>query len=289
MIGEEFLKSGQPQKSILPFKKATILNPYSFSAQSDLAEALLSLDKENEAFSSIKKGLSFNPSDLNLHKFLIRTLERKQRLEDIGSFSEEIADMIENPNSIPNFYFASAEALVHCEKFSQALLMYKKAFMENGPPVAYNQHYHYGLALYHEGRFEEALVQFGRVKELNPNVKQAWNSTAHINYCLGRVQKAKEEFEYIIQNGLEINSTHSNFLLVLLHLGESEEMINQSKERLGQLIASYRFSNFQSLYQKELKITKTILQRDDIDEKTREFNMKKLEGINFLLSFIFKK
>ncbi len=40
------------------------------------------------------------------------------------------------------------------------------------------------------------------------------------------------------------------------------------------------------LYNDQLKITQTILERGDIDEETRKFNIKKIEAINFVLSYV---
>jgi len=283
-IGSELLGDGQFQKSILPLKKAIIINPGNSAAQNDLIKALFKLGKENEAFSYLKKGLSLNPELDTLHYLLITELKERDRLEDLEAFSKEVANMIVDPKSVPIFYFASAEALVRCDLFPQALGVYRKT-VENHPPVRFDHHYHYGLTLYREGQLEEAIVQFEHARGLNSNSNHVWNSIAYLNYCLGRVQKAKEEFEYIIQNGMEINLTYPNFLLVLLHLDESEEVINQYKERLKQSTHSDG-SGLPKLYDAELRTTQILLDRDDIDEKTREFNIQKLKNIKQVLSFL---
>ena len=283
-IGEELLKSGQFHKSIFPLKRVTIMDPHNNTAQIDLARALFGLEKENEAFSSIKKALSLNPKAECLHNLLITELEERDRLQDHESFSKEIINMVEDPEYIPAFYFASAEALVCRDMNALALEVYRKA-MEADPPMRYDQHYHYGLALHHESLFEEAIAQFEHAKKLNPNVRHTWNSLAYMNYCLGRVQKAREEFEEIIWYGLEINVTYSNFLLVLHHLDKDEGLINQCKDWLEPYLVSYGYAMLR-IYNRELRITQALLGRDDIDEKMREFNTKKLKAINFVLSLI---
>jgi len=283
-IGEELLKSGQFHKSIFPLKRVTIMDPHNHTVQINLAKALFGLEKENEAFSSIKKALSLNPEAEGLHNLLITELEERDRLQDLESFSKEIINMIEDPESIPVFYFGSAEALLNCEKFPQALLTYRKA-MEYDPPMGHDEHFNYAVTLYYHGLFEDAIVQFKHVLESVPNEKHSLDNIAHLHYCLGRVQAAREEYEDIIQNGLATNFTYSNFLLVLYHLDEDAEVIDHYLDRLGPEITRYG-SSMQKLYNEQLRITQTILQRGDIDEKTREFNLKKLEATNFVLSFV---
>ena len=166
-IGAELLRSGQFQKSVTWLKRATIVRPYDTDALINLATAFFKLEKEDEAFSFIKKELS---EGSNLHRFLIEALEEKNKLQDLESFSKEIVDTIEDPESIPYFYYYIAEALVHHDKYPEALVNFQKAF-ENNSSMRQYHHEEYGLALYHEGFFEEALIQFEHVRSLNPTIE----------------------------------------------------------------------------------------------------------------------
>ncbi len=177
-IGEELFYSGKYQKSITPLKRATIISPRETDAQILHAKAFFELQKENEAYSSIKTALSLSPQDDQVHQFLIETLEEQHRLEDLESFSKEIANMIKDPEEIPLFYFETAEALKRCGKHPQAFLNYEKAF-ESDSMKDYH-HYSYGLALHHQGLFEEAIVQFEQTRKLNPSNKLAFNGIAHL-------------------------------------------------------------------------------------------------------------
>ena len=146
-------------------------------------------------------------------------------------------------------------------------------------------HESYGLALYHEGLFGGSIVQFEHAWRLNSTEKLTFNNIVHLNYCLGRVEKALEGFEEIFKNGLEAHYTYSNYILVLYHLEKDEEMINKYKELLQPFIQSHR-NALLKIYQEELRITQAILEKDGIDGKTKEFNQKELKGINLVLSFI---
>lgn len=281
-MGRELLESGEFQKSISTLKKVIIINPHNCEAQVHLAKALFKLEKEDEAFSSIKKALSLNPEYHTLHQLLIEKLEEKHRLKDLESLSKEIVEMIGNPESVPVFYFTNAMALLDCDKSAQALVTYRKG-MESDPPMKCEDHFNYGLVLYYEGLFEDAIVQFEHAQSLRPDSSYTLNYIALQNYCLGRVQKAKEEYDYIMQNGKEMNLTQSNVLLVLAHLDEDDEAIHQYRDHLKPFITQ-EGSHLKKNYHEQLKITQKILEREDIDEKTREFNTKKLKAINFALS-----
>ncbi len=278
IIGKELLYSELPGKSLFWLKRAVIVDPYNTNARINLAKALFKLEREREAASFIKKELS---EDSGLHLYL---MNEKQRLQDLESFTKEIANVIENPEDIQLFYYYIAEALVKINKYPEALVNFQKAF-ENNLPMERYQHEKYSFALYHEGFFEEAIVQFEHIRKLNPNDKLAFNNIAHLNYCIGRVEKAQKEFEYILENGLKTVSTYPNFILVLLHLDQDEKVINQYKDYLQPHIVSHG-DDLRRRYNEELRVTQTVLQRENIDEKTKEFNTKKLEGINKLLSFL---
>lgn len=283
-LAEEMQNTGELHKSSFALKKAIIIDPSCDKTQMKSANTLFRLEKENQAYSHIKKALSLSPESQILHTFLIEKLEEKHRLEDLESFLKEIIDMIPNPKSIPLLYFNSAGALLNCGQSSQAVSMYRKA-IESDLPMGYTEHYNYGTALYYQGLFDDAMLQFEHAKRHNPDDIYALNNIAHVHYCLGRVQKARKEFEFLVQNGLETYLTRSSFLLVLCHLDEDEKIINKYKKSLEPSIVLLN-DELIKIYNDQAKITQKILERENIDEETRKFNNKKLVGINFLLSLI---
>jgi len=282
-IGRISLESGQFQKAFVQLKRATIIDPDSLYAQVFFADALLKLEKENEAFSILQKVLSLDPNYSDPHYIIIRRFKELKRLGDLGSFYQEIAKRLTDPRSIAALYSESARSLVSSDEYSKAFEMYEKAIEAN--PMDSGSHYDYALALYGEGLFEESRVQFEHVKKLEPTNRIAFNNTAHLQYCLGRLEKALEELEYIIENGLESPGTYSNLILVLYHLDKDEEVINQYRDLLQQNLRG-NGPILQAMYQRALEITQMILERDDIDEETREFNTKKIQGLNLVHSFI---
>ena len=283
IMGRALFESGQLQHSLLPFKRATIINPEDPVARINLARTFLELGKENEAFSCVQKALCFSPNAYQLHNFIIRIFEEQGRLGTLGSFYKEAASMLADRDSVPALYSISAVILVSFKKYPQAFEMYEKAV--EADPINPGHHYEYAMLLYQEGLFEEAIVQFEHVKRLNPRNKAAFNNIAHIHYCLGRIEKACEEFEHILGNRLESAGTYSNYILVLYHLDKGEEVISRYRDLLQPQLRK-NGPMLKGMYREALRITQAILERHDIDEEMREFNAKKIKGLNLVLSFL---
>jgi len=286
-LGVTFARSGieQLEKCLIPFKRAIIINPQKAIAHTALINAFFRLKKENEAFSAMKRALCLSPRDHILHSFMIRTFQERATLEDLESFYQQTANMITDKKLVPDLFYQCAQTLTKLNQYPQALISYKKAIETRVvDEPEYIHHYQYGMALYHEGFFEEAIVQFEHAWRLNPAKNLAKNNIAYLHYCLGRVQKAFEEFEYIIENGLEMYATYSNFLVVLHHLDKDEETTNKYKDRLQPYIQSKRHTLI-DIYKEELRQVELRLQ-GDIDEENKEFYTKKLQGLNRVISLI---
>ncbi len=281
--GVELLESGKLQESLIPLKRATIVRPGVPQTWINLVTALIKLEKENEGLMLIKKTLCLFPGAESLHDFVIEIFEKRHRLEDLENFYEEVAKALADKKSIPDLYYEIAENLVSRKKYPQALGMYKKAVEADS--TQYYYYYSYAMALYHEGLFEEAIVQFEHVMRLEPTNELAINNIAYFHYCVGRVEKAREKYEEIIEKGFQIYATYSNFIVVLSHLGEDEEVIEKNTALFMPYIQSHG-GVLRMIYKEAVRITEVLLQRDDIDEKTREFNTKKLQGTNLILSLL---
>ena len=286
---------------LLPFKKPTATNFPNSPPQKDSAKALFELGKNDEAFALIKKDLSRNPHDKDLHRLLIDKLEESNRLEDLESFYKEVTQMIDDPGAVSCFYSTNAEVLLDKKMFPQALLAYAKA-MKGDSAMGYDLCCRYAEVLQHEGRYEEALVQFEKIKNgpsLNEGGFPIWamyfegrarSGVAFMNYCLGRVQQAKEEFEYLLANRERFNTNlpKARYLLVLYHLDADEEVMKHyKKHEFGRFLSDWE--EWIRFYEQELKITQKILGRGDIDENMRKFNAKKLEALIALLPFLREK
>ncbi len=283
-IGNMSFKSGQFQKALVQLKRAAIINPINYWAHFGLAEAYLRFEKENEAFSSLRMALCLSPTGIPMYqRQVIEILKERGKFDDLESFYQETVNMLPDTRSVGDLYHGGAGALVTLNEYPKAFEMYRKALETD----QIKSHYHsdYALALYDKGLFEEAIVQFEHAEKLDPGNKFFLNNRVFLNYCLGRPQKAFEELEDIIANGLLTSGTYPNFILVLYHLDKDEEMINNYRDIFRQNIGEDGLA-LQSMYEEAFGITQKILEREDIDEETREFNTKKMKGLNLVLSFI---
>jgi len=110
---------------------------------------------------------------------------------------------MKDPFYVPIFFFQSAEHLSLSNIYPPALANYKKAIETNTSDSSQlyleRMHSKYGLALVHEGLFEEAIIPFENVLKVSPNDRFSLNNIVYCHYCLGRVEKALEEYEHIIK------------------------------------------------------------------------------------------
>ena len=127
-IGRMSLESGQFQKSIIQLKKVLKIDPDHSYAQMSLAEAFLKLERENEAFSILKEVLYTEPGSTWAHQVIVGRLKETEKLEDLDSFNQEIAERETDPKAVAEIYNESAQALIRLNEHSKALEIYKKMF-----------------------------------------------------------------------------------------------------------------------------------------------------------------
>mgnify|MGYP003577650110 CR=1 FL=1 len=278
IIGKLLHGSGEFQKSLLPLKKATIINPENAIAQICLANSFLNLRKEDKCFFTIKKALSVSPRESPLHSLILKILKDRNQFQDLSVFYQETASMMKNKRNIIDLYFRSAEILENIKMVPQALEQYKKANETNA--MRFDHYVQYGNVLVRHGLCEEAIVQFEHVLKLNPMNELAMNNIASLHYELGRIEKAFEVLEEIIKNCLQTNMTYLNLLLVLECLNKDEEVIKKYKDRAQHYIQRNR-EEMQLQYKVELMRTEGKLE-SGIDEKAREFYVKKLKALNVI-------
>jgi len=281
-LAKLFLDSNQHPKSIIPLRKATIVDPETWDAWQDLVKALLLIGKEKQAFFYLQKALIIHPNVYNLHLILIDTLDKQNKLEELDCFYQRITEVLPSKRLGGQLYFAAAETLLSLNKIPQALSNYRKAVELN--PERHSYTFKYGLALYHEGFIQEAIEQFEHAYRIDQNDKIAINNIAFLNYSLGRVSNAIARFWSILDNNLEIHTTYSNLIVVLHHIQASEEEITPVRNMFQPFITSHGFL-LRKLYNEELRLTELKL-HSKIDEETREFNTQKLQSLNYILSLL---
>lgn len=121
------------------------------------------------------------------------------------------------------------------------------------------------------------------------SAEHARHGAAYLDYCLGRVQKAKGELEKMIADNSGTPLATWSYFLRLCHL-EDEKMISHYKENeLKKWFSSSDGEKCLRFYEQEVNTTQKTLQKNDLNEYRRKLNMKKLEALNVLLPILKEK
>ena len=269
-------------KSLVKLKRALAIKPNSSRIIQEVADVLNILKRHEEALVHHKKALELTTDRISVHSQFLKTIQLLEKFEDFESYYEEFLNHHPAQRTNSNFYYAKAEALVGLQKHDLSLKNYKKALEIN--PDDFNTAFQYGMALYHEGFMKEALQAFERVVVLEPTNKHAYNNVAFLNYNLGHIHEAIAALEYIVENDLEIYATYSNLILMNYHVHQNQEAIMHFYEKLKAYIAS-DYDILKQIYNEDLRLTELKL-TEDLDEETKDFNLKKLSGLKLVISLI---
>lgn len=220
--------------------------------------------------SSTNKKASFD-SYLSLGKLQL-TNGSYQKAIDYLQLAQNI-----NPNSADTLV-SLAKVYFHLEDQEKSESLYKKAIEIE--PSYWNNYYQYGLFLFSNGRYEDAIPEFNKVNILNKNLAYAHNALGGVYYMLWDLDKANIAWEKAL--AIEPNNlTYANLGTSLffshkfddaakaynksLHLTPNDHLI------LGNLADAYKYSKVnkhlaKSTYQKalELALTKETINPLDV-------------------------
>jgi len=269
-------------RSLLKLGKALAMDPGSAIVLEAFGKTLNGLEKYEEALIYFKKALKLNPSSFMTHKGLLQTLEGLKQGYEL--FYEEL--LKENPKSkdSSDFHFAKAEALAKSNEHIAAFASYQKAIEIT--PDHHFKHFRYAMALYRKFCLNEALFEFERAAALEPTYKDAHNNVAFLKYNLGQIPEAIEILEGIIENELENFITFPNMILFQYHLHQNEDVIEPYLEKFKAGLDS-ECSEIKRAYTEDLELTEKML-KEAFDETTRDFYLKKINSIKFMLSLLDK-
>lgn len=104
---------------------------------------------------------------------------------------------------------------------------------ENNTPLEAQKYYNEGFTLYNQGKYLEALEQFDKASEIDPNFVDAWYNKGVTLSTLGRYPEAIQSYDRVI--AIDPNHTKAwwNKGVALNKIGryaESQECFNKSKE-----------------------------------------------------------
>jgi len=152
---------------LIKLKRALAINPRQHKYIQCVVDCLKHLNKHEEALMYTKKKLELDPCRIPFHKDLLQALQAQS--EDFESHYEAFLSLHPENRTNSEFYFAKARAFIELNEYPSALESYKKTVELY--PDNYEFHFNYGLALYHEECFEEALSEFEQLLELTPQIE----------------------------------------------------------------------------------------------------------------------
>jgi tetratricopeptide (TPR) repeat protein len=174
-MGASLARAGRFEDAIPYYQKGLELNPQYNAIHNNLGRALFSVGRLDEAIHQFEKGLEAYPDSAELYNNLGRALAQEGKLDEAKK-SFERAFKIK-----PDFADAHinlGSALLSSGHLDEAAQEFKRA-VESDPQSA-EAHTYMGTALYYgEGKVRDALAQWSKALELNPNLVLALSQTAH--------------------------------------------------------------------------------------------------------------
>ena len=128
----------------------------------------------------------------------------------------------------------SLRDLIQTKPLTWGLETYDEHPLLVGTSVAGANFYLQSAFQYHlEGQLEKALRLYQKVREIDPNNKDAVRNLASLYRSLGNQEQAMAMYQYAIQNDFEDSILYSNFAVFLLELGKREEAMQQVVKALN--------------------------------------------------------
>ncbi len=105
------------------------------------------------------------------------------------------------------------------------ILTSKRAKVLENEPNCPSRHYNLGLALYHQGRYDEAISQYEQTLTILCDFAEAHNNLGVIHYELSKFEKAKFCFERALAINPYLAEAYNNLGIVLKLLGKAVSAI----------------------------------------------------------------
>jgi tetratricopeptide (TPR) repeat protein len=196
-------------------------------AHNNLAIVYYNKGLYTEAIAELEKALKLNPNFVLARNNLEIILRKSGKLEEKV---EELTQSIESDPHDENRILELADTYVKLQKYSHAIVYYKKVLDAN--PDSYHAHYGFSNTLKYLGKYDDALDE----------MKQALNAKeTHEGYrTIGEIYLRKGVVDMAIKNleeALKLNeeSADSHFLmgLALNEKGRTQESINAVKKAIS--------------------------------------------------------
>lgn len=178
-LGLAYLRRNRMEAAIEEFHKALQINPRSAGAHANLGQVHLMRNEPEQAVVELRRALEANPRHMDAHKHLAMAFIRLQRWQE----AEQVVRKGLELRAEPSF------------------------------------HYLLGVALFKQGRLEEAETELGRALEVSPEHPDALRQMGLIRHRQGRTEEAAEFYRRSLQQA-PAPDLYFNLALIDMERGE---------------------------------------------------------------------
>jgi len=220
------------ENAISELQQAISIYPEYVRAYNDLGVILMNLDRLDDAAVNFRKAASLSKRflypRLNLGVVLNRQEKFKEALEILAPLYEENHGMLEVRLAYANALSGAGEA-IQAEKIYQPILRLKDLPALTKATV----HFKLGFGLNRQGKFAEAVSEFDKAIELNPEIA---NAHMHLGGALMQLQQA-ERAERELLRAYELGGVSAAGAQLLLgHLYYSQKKFPDAQKAFEQYL-----------------------------------------------------
>ncbi|HYP25699.1 MAG TPA: tetratricopeptide repeat protein [Blastocatellia bacterium] len=187
--GQNAQERGDSNTAIRYYTQAITSDPALFQAYYQRAVALISLNRDAEAESDLRKVIELDPSFARAHRALGQILSDRGQTADAVKAFRRAVELDPKLTRVRIFYASALLKGGDAAAASEQL----KAAIEMGEADAFT-HALLGVALDRMGRRDEALAEFGRALALDPNNATAREGRGRLFEIKGDIARATEDY-----------------------------------------------------------------------------------------------
>jgi len=223
--GNALLKLDKPDDAIEKLKKALNIKPDYVEAWNNWGNALLKLDKPDDAIEKLKKALNIKPDYAEAWN------NWGSALVSLGRFEEaalQFKRALKIKPGIAEAWLNWSSVLLDIGKPEEAIIKSKMA-IDIMPDYA-QAWYRYGNALFKAGKLEESLQCFEKATDMDPLNIGVWNNWGCALAVAGRSDDAIQKFEKALTIDLNHVSSLCNLGKALFLKGQNWSAIEKFKK-----------------------------------------------------------
>ena len=239
LLGLTHVQMGDPGQGVDYIRRALAVKADFPEAYYNLGNALLSLQRPEEALANLDRAIQLNPKDPQYH------FERGNALKDLQRLDEVLASFAAAIRLFPGYAEAhnnTGIVLKEAERFEEALHSYDQAIRLR--PGYAEAHGNRGNALKELGRLNEAVASYDHAIRLKPDYAEAYSNRGNALKEMKRVDEAMASHAKALSLQPDYAEAYNNIGNLLKDIGQVDEAIAHYEEaaRLRPSFAMARYN-----------------------------------------------